>query len=113
MRRAILFVAMLLTGAASAQSPDISARRLLSSWKGEDPSMRLVAEVIASAFSSGLSWRDSLAGKEVYCPPAGLNGHEIMGALEQFLKENPEMAEKPYGDALAPTLSRTYPCQRL
>jgi hypothetical protein len=65
-RATIVLVAMLLAGLASAQSPDISARRLPSSWKGDDPSRRLVAEVIASAFSSGLSWRGSLAGKEVY-----------------------------------------------
>ena len=49
LRATILIVAMLLTGPASAQSPDISARRLLSSWKGDDPSMKLVAEVIARA----------------------------------------------------------------
>jgi len=111
MRAAILVVAMLLTGAAAAQSPDISARRLLSSWKGEDPSMRLVAEVIASAFSSGLSWRGSLARKEVYCPPPGLKGHEIMVAFERFLEDNPDMAERPYGDAMAATLSRAFACQ--
>jgi hypothetical protein len=104
---------MLLTGAASAQSPDISARRLLSSWKGEDPSMRLVAEVIASAFASGLSWRGTLAGKEVYCPPPDLEGQRIMSALEQFVGDNPDMAEKPYGDAMAATLIRGFPCQPL
>jgi len=56
MSGAIVLVAMLLTGAASAQSPDISAQRLLSSWKGDDPMMSKLAEVIAAAFSSGLSW---------------------------------------------------------
>jgi hypothetical protein len=58
--------------------------------------MRMLAEVIARALSGGLSWRGSLAGKEVYCPPPGLNGHEIMVALEKFLEENPDMAERPY-----------------
>ena len=72
---------------------------------------RLVAEVIASAFSSGLSWRGSLAGKEVYCPPPGLKGHEIMVAFERFLEDNPDMAERPYGDAMAATLSRAFACQ--
>ena len=86
MRGAILFVALLLAPAAWADSPDISAKRLLSAWKGEEPSMSKLAEVIASAFSSGLSWHGSLAGKEVFCPLPGLNGHEIMSALEQFLK---------------------------
>jgi hypothetical protein len=53
MLAAIVLVAILLMGAALAQSPDISVRRLLSSWKGEDPSMRMAAEVIAASFSSG------------------------------------------------------------
>ncbi len=67
MRGAILIVAMLLTSSIEAQSLDISARRLLSGWKAEDPNMRMLAEVVASAFASGLSWRGSLAGKDVYC----------------------------------------------
>jgi hypothetical protein len=66
MRGAIVLVAMLLTGAASAQSPDISAQRLLSSWKGEDPMMSKLAEVIAAAFSSGLSWQGAVGGKQVW-----------------------------------------------
>ena len=111
MRGAILIVAMLLTFSVAAQSPDISARRLLAGWKAQDPSMRMLAEVIAAAFSGGLSWRGSLAGKEIYCPPPGLKGHEIMISFEQFLKDNPDMADKPYGDAMASTLSRTFPCQ--
>ena len=73
--------------------------------------MRMLAEVIASAFASGLSWRGALAGKEVYCPPPGLKGQQIMGAFEKFLGDNPDMAEKQYGDAMAATLSRTFPCQ--
>ncbi len=34
-----------------------------------------------------------------------------MIAFEKFLEENPDMAEKPYGDAMAASLSRAYPCQ--
>jgi hypothetical protein len=49
-RGGIVLVAMLLTSAVWAHSPDISARRLLSGWKEQDPSMRMLAEVIASAF---------------------------------------------------------------
>ena len=113
MRAAIILVAMLIANTASAQTspPDISARRLLSSWKDEDVTMRMVAEVIAAAFSGGLSWRGSLAGKEVYCPPSGLKGHEIMIAFGQFLADNPDMAERPYGDAMAATLSQAFPCR--
>ncbi len=75
--------------------------------------MRMLAEVIASAFASGLAWRGSLAGKDVYCPPAGLEGQRIMSAYEHFLGDNPNMAEKPYGDAMAATLAQTFPCQPL
>jgi hypothetical protein len=55
-----VFAAMLIAFAAYADGPDISAQRLLSAWKGEDPNMRMIAEVIASAFASGLSWKGTL-----------------------------------------------------
>ena len=55
-----VFVAMLIASAAQADGPDISAQRLLSSWQDEDPSMRMVAEVIAIAFASGFSWGGTL-----------------------------------------------------
>jgi Rap1a immunity proteins len=113
MRGAIILIAMLLAVPVRADSSDISARRLLSAWKGEEPSMRMLAEVIASAFSSGLSLRGSLAGKEVYCPPAGLKGGAVMSAFEQYLRDNPDMAERPYGDAMAASFSRAFPCRGL
>ena len=34
-----------------------------------------------------------------------------MSAFGRFLQEHPEMAEKTYGDALAASLSREFPCQ--
>jgi hypothetical protein len=74
---------------ARADGPDISAQRLLDSWKGEDPGMRMVAEVIARAFASGLSWKGTLGGKEVYCPPQGLKGGQVITTLDQFLVSNP------------------------
>jgi hypothetical protein len=36
--------------------------------------MRMIAEVIASAFASGLSWEGTLAGKKVYSPQARVKG---------------------------------------
>ena len=111
MRGAIVFIAMLLAAPALADPSDISARRLLSGWKAEDASMRMLAEVSASAFAGGLSWRGSLAGKEVYCPPPDFKGRQVMIAFEKFLEENPDMAEKPYGAAMAASLSRAFPCQ--
>jgi hypothetical protein len=105
------FTAVLIASGARANGPDISAQRLLESWKGDDPSMRMVAEVIASAFASGLSWRGTLAGTEVYCPPEGFKGDQVMTALDRFLVSNPDMAEKSYGDAMAVSLTRAFPCQ--
>jgi Rap1a immunity proteins len=106
------FAAVLISSGALADGPDISAQRLLDSWKGEDPGMRMVAEVIASAFASGLSWKGSLGGKEVYCPPPGLKGGQVMTTLDQFLARNPDQAEKPYGEAMATSLSQAFPCSR-
>jgi hypothetical protein len=34
-----------------------------------------------------------------------------MIGFEKFLEDNPDMAEKPYGDAMAALLSRSFPCQ--
>ena len=45
----------------------------------------MVAEFIASAFASGLSWKGTLGGKEVYCPPHGLKGGQVMKPLTSFL----------------------------
>ena len=111
MRGAIVVIAMLLTAPACADPPDISARRLLAGWKDPDPSTSMLAEVIASAFASGLSWRGSLAGKEVYCPPPDFKGRQVMIVFEKFLEENPDMAERPYGDAMAASFGRAFPCQ--
>src|ERR1700722_10083884 len=56
----VAFTAALITSAAQADGPNTSAQGLLSAWKGEDPNMRMVTEVIASAFASGLSWKGTL-----------------------------------------------------
>jgi len=34
-----------------------------------------------------------------------------MTTLDQFLAGNPDMAKKSYGDAMAASLSRAFPCQ--
>ena len=62
-------------------------------------------------FASGLSWKGTLGGKEVYCPPPGLKGGQVMTTLDQFLASNPDKAEKSYGDAMAASLSRAFPRQ--
>jgi Rap1a immunity proteins len=113
MLRAILIFAMLLAPSAWADPPDTSARKLLSQWKAQDLGLKLVAEVIASAFSNGFFRASSLGGKQSYCPPPGLKGQRIMVAFEQFLQDNPDLAESDYGEAMAATLVQAFPCRSL
>ncbi len=65
--------------------------------------MRMVAEVIASAFASGVSWGADAAGNRAYCASPDLKGGQIMSAFEQFLRGSPQMADEPYGAAMAGT----------
>jgi hypothetical protein len=104
-----LFVATLIMPAALADA-DISAQRLLESWRGEDPGMRMVAEVIASAFASGFSWGGGASGKRAYCAAPDLKGPQIMVAFETFVGDHPALAEQPYGEAMAATLRTAFPC---
>ena len=53
--------------------------------------MRMVAEVIASAFASGFSWDGDFARKQVYCASPDIKGGQIMSAFEQFVRDNPKM----------------------
>ena len=57
---------------AQPAPPDHSARRLLSEWKNGLPAMRVLAEVIASAFASGFSWGREAAGKKSTAPQQGI-----------------------------------------
>jgi hypothetical protein len=107
---AIVLVLALGTSASYADGPDISAQRLLESWKDEDPGTRMVAEVITSAFASGFSWGADAAGKRAYCAAPDLKGRQIMSAFEEFLRDNPKMADEPYGAAMAGTLSKAFRC---
>jgi hypothetical protein len=108
-----LLLATLVTGVAHADGSDISAQRLPDSWHDDDPGMRMVAEVIASAFASGFSWGDDATGKRTYCAPSDLKGPRIMSAFEGFLKDNPNMADQPYGAAMSGVLIKTFPCGAL
>jgi Rap1a immunity proteins len=104
------FLAALVASPAQADGPDISAERLLASWHDEDPGMRMIAEVIASAFASGFSWGGDAAGKRIYCAPPDLKGPQIMSAFEAFVRDHPAVAERPYGEAMAGALRKTFPC---
>jgi hypothetical protein len=70
----------------------------------------MVAEVIASAFASGFSWGGDVAGKRAYCAAPGLKGGQIMSAFEVFVRDNPALAERPYGEAMAGALRKEFPC---
>ena len=103
---------LLVAGWASevrADPANTTARALLAAWKA-DPNMAAVAEVIASAFASGFSWGGDTAGKRAYCASPDLKGGQIMSALEDFLRDNPKMADEPYGAAMAETLRKAFPC---
>jgi Rap1a immunity proteins len=107
---AVVFAAIVLSAPSHADPPDISARRLLSSWQEGDPGMKMLAEVIASAFASGFSWGGNAAGKHPYCAPADLKGGQIMSAFEAFLRDHPQLSGEPYGAAMAATVTQTFPC---
>src|ERR1700730_3675916 len=109
-RAVAVLVTATIASSVRADGPDISAQRLLESWKGEDPGMRMVAEVIASAFASGYSWGGDAPGKRAYCAPPAFKGPQIMAALEAFVGDHPALAERPYGEAMAATLKTAFPC---
>ena len=110
---AIAFVGVLVAPPGYPAPQDATARALLSAWKDQDPSGRLAAELIAGAFASGLSWGGRLRGKEVFCPPDRLTGRQKMSAFERFVADTPDMADKPYGVAMAESLRSAFPCQAL
>jgi hypothetical protein len=80
-----ILAAVSIASGVRADEPDISARRLLESWRSGDQGMAMVAEVISSAFASGFSWGGDDAEKQAYCAPRDLKGSQILSALEAFL----------------------------
>ncbi len=108
----VLVVVALMAQGVQAGPEDATAQNLLASWTDGDPGMTAVAEVIASAFASGMSWASTMKGHPVYCPPQAiaLTGNQVMSILESFVAANPETADKPYGFGLSASLGRAYPC---
>ena len=74
--------------------------------------MAAVAEVIASAFASGMSWAGTIEGHPLYCPPpiGTFTGGQAMSILESFLADHPETADQTYGLALSAGLRKAFPC---
>jgi hypothetical protein len=105
---------LLVAGWASevrADPANTTARALLATWKA-DPNMAAVAEAIASAFASGMSWAGTIEGHPVYCPPptVALTGNQLMGILEHFVADHPDSADKTYGFALSASLTQAFSC---
>ncbi len=111
MRTIIVVIVALTVQSARAGPEAATAQNLLENWKDGDPGTTAVAEVIASAFASGLVAAGRLGGKEVFCPPSTLGGRQIMTALERFVDDNPSLAKEPYGVAMGASLRDAFPCQ--
>jgi hypothetical protein len=109
---AFLLAAVFSLG-ASAGPADTTARALVAAWKDADRGMVAIAEVIASAFASGMSWSGATEGHPVYCPPTAvaLTGNQVMGILESFIADHLDAADKHYGFALSASLRRVFPCK--
>jgi hypothetical protein len=72
---AIVCAAALFASVVWAGPQNATARPLVAEWKDGDPGMTAVAEVIASAFASGLAAAGRLGGREVVCPPSDLGAN--------------------------------------
>ncbi len=100
------------TSGALADPARTTAQALVADWKNGDREMAAVAEVIASAFASGMSWAGTIEGHPLYCPPpnGAFTGSQAMSILESFIADHPEMADETYGLALSAGLRRAFPC---
>ncbi len=62
---AVLLAAMSTSGAGAGPA-DTTARAIVADWKVGDREMAAVAEDIASAFASGMSWAGTIEGDPLY-----------------------------------------------
>ncbi len=100
------------TSGARADPARTTARALVANWKDGDREMAAIAEVIASAFASGMSWAGTIEGQPLYCPPplGTFTGNPAMSILESFIADHPESADQTYGLALSASLRHAFPC---
>src|SRR5208337_4370582 len=109
---ALMAAAVLVwTSGARAGPADTTARALVADCENGDREMAAVAEVIASAFASGMSWAGTIEGHPLYCPPPTVasTGNKVMRVLESFIADHPETADKIYGFALSASLRPAVP----
>jgi Rap1a immunity proteins len=109
---AAVLLAAVWTSGARADPAGTTALALVADWKAGDREMAAVAEVIASAFASGMSWAGTIEGHPLYCPPpnGAFTGNQAMNILENYLSDHPETADKTYGLALSASLRQAFPC---
>src|SRR5271157_5704479 len=109
---ALILLTAVWTSAARADPARTTTRALVADWKEGDREMAAVAEVIASAFASGMSWAGTIERRPLYCPPpiGTFTGNQAMNILESFIADHPETADKTYGLALSAGLRRAFPC---
>ncbi len=109
---ATVLLAALWTSGALADPARTTAQALVADWKNGDDEMAAVAEVIASAFASGMSWAGTIVGHPLYCPPSAVafTGNQAMSILDNFIADHPDTADKTYGLALSAGLRRAFPC---
>ncbi len=109
---ATVLLTALWTSSALSDPARTTAQALVADWKNGDREMAAVAEVIASAFASGMSWAGTIEGHPLYCPPpnGAFTGSQAMSILESFVADHPEMADKTYGLALSAGLRQAFPC---
>ncbi len=62
----VVLLAPVWTSGARADAARTMARALVADWKAGDREMAAVAEVIASAFASGMSWAGTIEGHSLY-----------------------------------------------
>ena len=93
MAATVLLFAVWTSGALARTT----ARALVADWKNGDREMAVVAEVIASAFASGMSWAGTIEGHPLYCPPSNgaFTGNQAMTILENFISDPPRLLTKP------------------
>jgi hypothetical protein len=78
-------------------------------WKGEDPGYengrRSNSERLRKRIFVGED-----AQKSEHIALLRISRGHIMGAFEAFVRDNPALAERPYGEPMAATLRKAFPC---
>ncbi len=113
MMAAVVLLATVWTSGALAGLADTTARALVADWKDGDREMAAIAEVIASAFASGMSWAGTIEGHPLYCPPpiGAFSDTQAMNILGASLPIIPRPPTKPTALRSPPACGRRSPAR--